>query len=269
MKIQEIKPIINNDNDNDNDNDDEFKDTIQQMNDIEKSLHKLSSNSDSEEEDNITDTQLISKLKENISKNSIAIADLNLSSSMNSQKTESEPTTPKTNDNNKKKKKKKHLFPKYVYANIFNEKIDDNNEWTDIKRYRFQKCLWKLKYNRIVSTFYLSNLKKREQKWSWMIIVIATLTSGLTVANNVENEPFNNYNTYINITLNISSMTTSLIAAWIKKQGFIEKINETDKYLLNINSLCEELEIQLSLLNNDKASYSDFKKNIYLKLLNF
>ena len=45
MKIQEIKPIINNhnddDNDEDNDSDDEFKDTIQQMNDIEKSLHKL------------------------------------------------------------------------------------------------------------------------------------------------------------------------------------------------------------------------------------
>ena len=42
MKIQEIKPIINNHNDEDNDSDDEFKDTIQQMNDIEKSLHKLS-----------------------------------------------------------------------------------------------------------------------------------------------------------------------------------------------------------------------------------
>ena len=273
MKIQEIKPIINNHNhnheDNDNDSDDEFKDTIQQMNDIEKSLHKLSSNPDSEEEDNITDTQLISQLKENISKNSIAIADLNLSSSMNSQKTESEPTTPKTNDNNKKKKKKKHLFPKYVYANIFNEKIDDNDEWTDIKRYRFQKCLWKLKYNRIVSTFYLSNLKKREQKWSWMIIVISTLTSGLTVANNVENEPFKNYNTYINFTLNISSMTTSLIAAWIKKQGFIEKINETDKYLLNINSLCEELEIQFSLLNNDRTSYPDFKKKYIPEITKF
>ena len=264
MKIQEIKPIIN----NDNDNDDEFKDTIQQMNDIEKSLHKLTSDSESEEE-NIND-QLVKQLKENISKNSIAIADLNLSSSMNSQITDSEPTTPQPTDNNKKrKKKKKHLFPKYVYANIFNEKMDDNNEWTNIKRYRFQKCLWKLKYNRIVSTFYLSNIKKREQKWSWMIIVIATLTSGLTVANNVENEPFNNYNTYINVTLNISSMTTSLIAAWIKKQGFIDKINETDKYLININSLCEELEIQLSLLNNDKTSYSDFKKKYIPEITKF
>ena len=55
-------------------------------------------------------------------------------------------------------------------------------------------------------------------------------------------------------------MTTSLIAAWIKKQMFIEKINEIDKYLLNINALCEELDIQLSLLNTDRTSYSDFKK---------
>ena len=55
-------------------------------------------------------------------------------------------------------------------------------------------------------------------------------------------------------------MSTSLIAAWIKKQMFIEKINEVDKYLININSLCEDLDIQLSLLNTDRTSYSDFKK---------
>ena len=55
-------------------------------------------------------------------------------------------------------------------------------------------------------------------------------------------------------------MTTSLIAAWIKKQKFIEKINEIDKYLININSLCEELEIQFSLLEEDRLSYEEFKK---------
>ena len=35
---------------------------------------------------------------------------------------------------------------RYIYANVFDEDLDDSNEWTDIKRYRFQKCLWKLKY---------------------------------------------------------------------------------------------------------------------------
>jgi hypothetical protein len=95
-----------------------------------------------------------------------------------------------------------------------------------------------------------------------MIIVISTLTSGLTVANNVDksNAPIENYNTYVNILLTTSSMTTSLIAAWIKKQMFIEKINEIDKYLYELNALCEDLEIQLSLLNVDRLKYDEFKK---------
>ena len=237
-------------------------------------------------EDNNLD--LIKKLRGDISKNSIAIADIktcenNDSIRSNDSNDSNELITPNSTDSinstnssvdinhekggKKKKKRKKRLFPNYVYSNIFDESTD--NEWTELKRYKFQKCLWKLKYNRIVSTFYLDNLRRREQRWSWMIIVISTLTSGLTVANNVEDEPIKDYNTYINALLTISSMSTSLIAAWIKKQMFIEKINETDKYLLNINSLCEELEIQFSLLNSDRISYVDFKKKFIPEITKF
>ena len=92
-----------------------------------------------------------------------------------------------------------------------------------------------------------------------MIIVISTITSGFTVANNVEDEPFENYNIGVNIVLTVSSMSTSLIAAWIKKQRFVEKINEVDKYLIDINKLCEEVEIQFSLLEGDRIKYTDFK----------
>lgn len=160
---------------------------------------------------------------------------------------------------------------KYIYSNIFDEKEESDKEWTDIKRYRFQKCLWKLKYNRIVSSFYLNNLKNKEHKWSWMIIVISTMTSGLTVANNVDevNAPFRNYNTYVNVLLTVSSMSTSLIAAWIKKQMFIEKINEIDKYLYELNSLCEDLEIQLSLLNTDRPKYDEFKTEYIPRMTNY
>ena len=146
---------------------------------------------------------------------------------------------------------------------MFGEPLDESSSdgWTDLKRYRFQKCLWKLKYNRIVSSFYLDNLKQSEQNMSWMIVVISTLTSGLTVANNVEGEEtgIKNYNTYINVLLTISSMSTSLIAAWIKKQMFIERINAIDKFLIDLNSLCEDMEMQLSLLNTDRLKYDDFK----------
>ena len=204
--------------------------------------------------DDSTNDITIKEIKENISKNSIEIADLrNLTESIDNENSSS-----KTDDSNPLTPRK----IRYIYANTFDDTHDNSNEWTDIKRYRFQKSLWKLKYNRIVSLFYLNNLTKSEHKWSWMIIVISTLTSGLTVANNVDesNAPIENYNTYVNVMLTVSSMGTSLIAAWIKKQMFIEKINEIDKYLTELNALCEDLEIQLSLLNTDRLKYIDFKK---------
>ena len=167
---------------------------------------------------------------------------------------------------NGNKKNKKKRFDTLVYDEDHeeqNETILRNGiqieKWSKHKKHRLHKCLWKLKYNRIVSSFYLDDLRRREDKWSWMIIVISTMTSGMTVANNVETEPFNDYNTMINILLTVSSMSTSLIAAWIKKQRFVERINEIDKYLLNINSLCEELEIQFSLLEDDRLLYEEFK----------
>ena len=163
-------------------------------------------------------------------------------------------------EENAKKERKFDNFIWWDKSEKLAETEKEKHKWSTLTRYRFQRCLWKLKYNRIVSTFYLENLKRREGRWSWMIIVISTFTSGLTVANNVEDEPVDQYNTYVNASLTVSSMTVSLIAAWIKKQMFIERINETDKYLLNINALCEELEIQFALLNRDRIKYDDFKK---------
>ena len=166
-----------------------------------------------------------------------------------------------------KRKKRRKKFDILVYDEDHEEKNESIlkngkkvEQWSKHKKHRLHKCLWKLKYNRIVSSFYLDDLRRREERWSWLIIVISTITSGITVANNVQDEPFKDYNTLINISLTISSMSTSLIAAWIKKQKFVEKINEVDKYLLNINVLCEELEIQFSLLESDRLDYEEFKK---------
>ena len=167
-----------------------------------------------------------------------------------------------------KKKKRRKKFDTLVYDEDYEEKNETIlkngikvEKWSKHKKHRLHKCLWKLKYNRIVSSFYLDDLRRREERWSWLIIVISTITSGITVANNVQDEPFKDYNTLINISLTVSSMSTSLIAAWIKKQQFVEKINEVDKYLLNINVLCEELEIQFSLL--EKAFFTILKKEYF------
>ena len=61
------------------------------------------------------------------------------------------------------------------------EEDDDGNiihKWSRSKKHRFQKCLWKLKYNRIIAQFYLDNLRKREAKLSWWIIGLNCLIYG-------------------------------------------------------------------------------------------
>ena len=157
---------------------------------------------------------------------------------------------------------KKRRFDKIVYDEDREEEYDfektDNKGWTKHKKHRLRFCLWRLKYNRVVTQFYLSELIKSEEWWSWMIIMISTITSGVTVANNVDDEPFENYNLIIKITLNVSSMTTALIAAWIKKRKFVETINQIDKYLIGVSKLCEELEIRMALLEDDRMEYEEF-----------
>ena len=101
------------------------------------------------------DPIFVEELRENISRNSLEIKDFK-SSNQSQISEDSNPTPRSYSDKN---------HPQYVYANTFDEALDDSEEWTDLKRYRFQKCLWKLKYNRIVSSFYLDNLKKGETKY--------------------------------------------------------------------------------------------------------
>ena len=117
-----------------------------------------------------------------------------------------------------------------------------------------------------MSDVYLSGLKRQEENWSWRLISLSTLTSGLTIANNVEEEPITNYNIIVNGTLTFMSMLTSFCAAWIKKKNFVEKINEIDKYLLNINRLCEELDVQFSILDTDRLDYIDFKDKYIVQI---
>jgi hypothetical protein len=147
--------------------------------------------------------------------------------------------------------------------------IEDPRGWSKHKKHRLRFCLWRLKYNRIVTAFYLDYLRKSEEYWSWLIVVISTITTGITVANNVEDEPIENYHVYINVMLNVSSMSTALIAAWIKKKGFVDKINEIDKYLIGVNQLCEELEIQLALLEGDRITYDEFKSKYLPQIIKF
>lgn len=140
------------------------------------------------------------------------------------------------------------------------------NGWSSVNSKQLMKCQWKLKYNRVINNFYYFNLKAKESFWSWAIIVISTFTGLVTLGNNVANEPFMGYHTGIKILLTICTAVMTLIASWIKKQQYVERINNVDRYLQKLNKLCEELDIQLILTPTDRIPYVKFRE-AYLPLI--
>ena len=55
-------------------------------------------------------------------------------------------------------------------------------------------------------------------------------------------------------------MITSLIAAWIKKERYVERLNELDRYSQKINKICEEIDFELIKNEKDRQDYSKFKE---------
>lgn len=133
------------------------------------------------------------------------------------------------------------------------------NGWSEnIDRY-INIFVMKLKYNRTINSFYYFRLKSKEGCFSWWIIILSTLTTSLNALTNIENEPLKHFFLSINIALGIFSIATTLIAAWMKKQQFVERINNIDRYVQKINILIEEIEIQLTKEPLDRIDYKDFK----------
>lgn len=137
-----------------------------------------------------------------------------------------------------------------------------DNGWTREKDMALRTMLAKLKFNREVTRFYFYRVRKEEGYWSWMLIILATFTSTITLGNNVTNEPFLYYFTIIKIFLTLLAACTTLVAAWIKKQGYIERINNCDRYLQKAAQLIEAFDLILINGPSFRMSYSEFDNKL-------
>jgi len=152
---------------------------------------------------------------------------------------------------------------------IFQKQESIVNEWTLRNQLAIEKLLYKLKYNRAINNYFFFELKSKENSWSWRIIILSSLTTAVSLLNNVEEEPFIHYFIIVKITLLACSMLITLIAAWIKKQQYIERINSIDRYNQKINKLIEEIDVQLTLIPLDREKYSDFMKKYQLLITDY
>jgi hypothetical protein len=153
-----------------------------------------------------------------------------------------------------------------MVGNSTQTQINEINGWTTKSQKQIDICLNRLKYNRIINNFYLHDLKKKERKFSWYIILISSFSSALSLANT--NSDFFPYSTImIKTLLVISTLVTTLIGSYIKKLQFVERINNVDRYLQLLNKTVEEINIGAVILEPLKRlHYDDFCKK-YVPLI--
>lgn len=168
------------------------------------------------------------------------------------------------NENNTYDKETRNQRLKHNMKNI--SRHNSVNGWTKIAQMQILKLTYKLKYNRIINNFFYFELKSVEQYWSWIIIILSALTSILSILNNIEKTPFAHFHTIVQGSMIVGTTSITLIASWMKKQQYVVRINEIDRYLQRLNNVIEEVIVQLVLLPQDRMSYDDFKTK-YLPII--
>jgi hypothetical protein len=135
------------------------------------------------------------------------------------------------------------------------------NGWTAKNQTYFKYCLHRLKYYRIINNFFFFELKKREGRLSWAIIVLSSFSSVLSLINtNSEKSIFLYSSTIVEWVLVLITVIITLIGSYIKKQQFIDRINNIDRYLQQLNQTVEELNITFILEPDKREHYDEFCK---------
>ena len=137
------------------------------------------------------------------------------------------------------------------------------NGWSTFSTEKLK--LWKkeLTFTHLVNYHFMYNLKKREGYWSWFLIVISTICSTLTVLN--ISEPF--MSSVVKYVITFFSVITSLIAAYMKKENFVERIKEMDRYIQKVGHIQVEIENLLRCKPWNRISYKDFHDKNYTDIV--
>ena len=137
------------------------------------------------------------------------------------------------------------------------EQHDEYNGWNRQKQQMVRNWIDKLIFNQVVSYFYVFLLKKIENRWAWMVIVLSAVTSTIALVQ-FKDEDYTYLNDILKVLITIFTLMITLIASWMKKQNYIERIGTVDKYLQKINKLIAELEAQVQIDPTNRIQYSTF-----------
>jgi len=135
---------------------------------------------------------------------------------------------------------------------------EEQDEWYKVKGWYNE-----LNFYSKVFQFFVEEIKERESKYGWWIIVISTMSSFATL---FALEPFDLseadnvlYNWTKNLVISVMTFTTTLIAAWVKKKGYVKRIQAIDKRIARLEKFLGVLDYQTRLVpKTNRENYMDF-----------
>jgi len=128
------------------------------------------------------------------------------------------------------------------------------NGWSNKKTIAVEEWVNSLQYQYTVNWFFLHELKRLEGFWSWSIILISTGTTTFTLLDLSE---FIHHEIVLGLTSALSVCTT-LMAAWIKKENYVERIKLLDRHIIRITRIKVEIESQIRKETYDRLSWETF-----------
>jgi hypothetical protein len=157
--------------------------------------------------------------------------------------------------------------------NILSKKEQENcrqkvyNGWNKGKQKTVRNWLDNLESIQLIIYFHMFYVKKIENNWSWLLIVLSALASTISfVQFNKEKE---HLVLVINIIITIFTTLTTLIASWMKKQNYVERIGGLEKYLQSLSILISELQAQIKIHPEDRIPWNEFLNRYRDKVVEF
>lgn len=146
-----------------------------------------------------------------------------------------------------------------ITSSIHNDTVEieqskEINGWTNKKQEIIEEWRNEIEYQYVVNWFFLHELKKMAGFLSWTVIVISTITSTLSL---IELDPYIHEN-WIKGATTTCSIFTTLAVSYIKKENYIDRINDIDRHLQILLKIKVEINSILSKMPWDRMSYESF-----------
>ena len=166
----------------------------------------------------------------------------------------------KTDDDKNKDKVYKKQENNKKLSDLFTKSYIDLKQSNQINGWNFQRTknviIWRdqLEYSYVVNYYFMFHLKKRESVWSWILIVLSSFCSVLTIIHT----DIEFLKILVSYGLSLLAIMTSLIAAFIKKENYVERIKNMDRYTQKVGQVCTELTGIMDSKPWNRMSYVSF-----------